>query len=553
MTADDRESDTPPGLPRSIGVIGGGTAGFFTALAVKRRFPHIAVTVLESSAVPIIGVGEATTTLMPPFLHAQLGLPALELYRAVKPTFKLGIKFEWGLPGDYYFTYPFGDSDPVEAFAFDGDLRAQSLVSLLMADDRGPVLRGPDGELLSLLPKLKFAYHLDNAPFVAFLAAAAELAGIERVELTVDAVVPRADGTGIAALRDKDGREVAYDFYVDATGFRSELLEKSLGSPYLSYASSLFCDRAIVATVPQPGPIRPYTTAETMNAGWCWRIPVDGTDHRGYVYSSAHMDEDVALAEMRARNPGMGEPWVVRFRSGRHRDFWVGNTVGMGNAYGFVEPLESTALHMVIIQIAYLLAGLEAAGDPHDYEVYRAFANEAVGGHWDYLRWFLAAHYKFNNRLDTPFWRAARADVDVTGVEDVIQRFQREGPWLAADGKYFEVGDPAFGFSGLMVLLLGQKVDAPVRPRASVTREEWEERVAKQRRLVARALPHRDALQALVDDPVMLDRFTSSPSSWCCGDAERVHVLPRGSRAVHPQGGMPSTGDADEHLLRSVR
>src|SRR5690349_759295 len=122
--------------PRSIGVIGGGTAGYFTALALKRRFPDVAVTLVESSQVPIIGVGEATTTLMPPFLHGQLGLDIVGLFRAVKPTFKLGIRFEWGRPGDYHFTYPFGDADPIEAFAFEGDLRRQSLVSMLMGEDR---------------------------------------------------------------------------------------------------------------------------------------------------------------------------------------------------------------------------------------------------------------------------------------------------------------------------------------------------------------------------------------------------------------------------------
>lgn len=539
------------GTPRTIGVIGGGTAGYFAALAIKRQFPTVDVTVVESSAVPIIGVGEATTTLMPPFLHTQLGLDAAALFEAVKPTFKLGIKFEWGLPGDYFFTYPFGDADPIEAHAFDGDLRSQSLISLMMAEDRVPILRGPGGEVLSLLTHLKFGYHLDNAPFVAFLAATAAQIGIHHVDMKIDSVVPRAGG-GVDAVRAQDGREFRFDFFVDASGFRSLLLESTLGSPFLSYASTLFCDRAIVAAVPQRDRVRPYTTAETMDCGWCWRIPVRHEDHRGYVFSSAFLGEDGAIAEMRAKNPGMGEPWTVRFRSGRHRDFWLGNTVGVGNAYGFVEPLESTALHMVIVEIGYLLGGLEAmAADPQDRRTFPDFANEAVGAHWDYLRWFLGVHYRFNRRIDTPFWNAARAEVDVSGLEAQIARFKSDGPWVAEGDQRHEAGDAVFGYGGLMMMLLGQQVDGPVAA-PSVTPAAWAARVASQRAMVARALPQREALDALKKDPSMLRALTAMRTSWCRADAERARVSSRTRDMVHPRSGMPPIR-ADDALLRSVR
>jgi tryptophan halogenase len=530
--------DPRPGLPRSIGVIGGGTAGHFAALALKKRFPDIEVTIVESSAVPIIGVGEATTTLMPPFLHGQLGLDVVELYEKVRPSFKLGIKFEWGLPGDYYFTYPFGAADPIEAHAFDHDLRAQSLLSLFMAADRAPIVRGPDGELLSLLTQLKFAYHLNNAPFVDYLATASVRAGIRTIDMTIERVALREDG-GVRAVVGGDGRELCFDFFVDATGFRSLLIEKALGSPFQSYASSLFCDRAIVARAPQRGTIEPYTTAETMECGWCWRIPVDGEDHRGYVHSSAFLSEDAALAEMQAKNPGLGEPWVVRFRSGRHREFWCKNTVAVGNAYGFVEPLESTALHMVIIELGYLLAGLEAMADPAGDRNFPRFASDSVGAHWDYLRWFLSAHYKFNQRVDNPFWRAIRADVDVTGLEPALERFRATGPWLDADGRHHDHDDPSFSFSGLMMILLGQHVPGPVTPRAGFTREAWVERVDKQRRVVARGLPQDEAIRVLLANPAMLRQFAEQPSSWVQGEAERVRVSPRGQRRVSPGRGGP--------------
>ncbi len=476
---------------RSVGVIGGGTAGWLTALALKKRFPDLAVTLVESPDIPIIGVGEATTTLMPPFLHQELGLDIVSLFERVKPTFKLGIKFEWG---ERDFCYPFGDTDPLRAAACDGNLDQQSLTGMLMLANRiAP----------QLLPRQKFAYHLDNAPFVAFLAENA--AGIAHERMTIDQVM--VSHGQIDCLR--GARELRFDLYVDATGFRSLLLEEALHSSFIDYSSSLFCDRAIVAAVPST--MQPYTTAETMNAGWCWRIPVHHEDHRGYVHSSRFLDEESAIAEMRAKNPGMGEPSIVRFRSGRHRDFWLQNVVAVGNSYGFVEPLESTALHMVIVELAYLVAVL--AG-----EIDLAFANESLALHWDFLRWFLAIHYKFNRRLDTPFWKTARAETNSSGLDEAIARF-REG--VIDSG--FQVGDPAFGYSGVQLLLLGQRVFAPAR------REDpnWRARVLGDRELV-NAAPS----QALARiDP----RSLLSPNSWILGQAERALVARK--TPLHPRAG----------------
>jgi tryptophan halogenase len=483
------------------------------------------VTLVESSAVPIIGVGEATTTLMPPFLHQQLGLDIVELFEAVTPTFKLGIKFLWGLPGDYYFTYPFGDAWPLDSFAFEGDLRPQSVVSLLMGHNRGPVVRGPDGALLSLLPSLKFAYHLENRSFVSYLARQAGLAGIDHVDAKIDAV--RVGDMGVSSLCASDGRELSFDFYIDASGFRSLLLGEAFGSPFESFASSLFCDRAIVATVPQDGPIEPYTTAETMNSGWCWRIPVGGEDHRGYVHASTFLDEQAAVDEMREKNPGMGAPSIVRFRSGRHRDFWVGNTVGVGNSYAFVEPLESTALHMVIIELAYVLEALESLRAGHLEPASLDSASRQVGEHWDYLRWFLAVHYRYNRRLDTPFWCAARAEVDVAGAAPMLDRFRRDGPWLESNGSRFAVGDPTFGYGGLMMLLLGQCAEGSEHVRPSMDRAAWDAMVARSRAVAGRALPQRQALEALLAEPTMLQHFVKSPASWLHAEGRQVAMLAR--------------------------
>jgi tryptophan 7-halogenase len=213
----------------------------------------------------------------------------------------------------------------------------------------------------------------------------------------------------------------------------------------------------------------------------------------------------------------MGQPWTVRFRSGRHRDFWIGNTVGLGNAYGFVEPLESTALHMVILEIAYLLEGLAdlRAGSVTSHASYVAGANAKVGDHWDYLRWFLAVHYRYNGRLDTPFWRAARAETDISGMADLLERFRRDGPWLFSEGGGFAPADPTFGYGGLMMLLLGQRVDGSEHARPSMTRPEWDAMLGRHRGVAARALAHLEALEVLAANPRMLREVVSSPGSWC--------------------------------------
>ncbi len=506
-----RDRGDVPGLRRVV-VVGGGTAGYFAALALKREFPALDVTLIESSKIPIIGVGEATTTLMPPFLHVQLGLDIVELYREVRPTWKLGIKFDWGLPGSYYFNYPFGDGNPVEAHAHDGHINNQSLCSLMMSADRAPIVIGDDGEPVSLLEFMPYAYHLENKSFVAHLEKCARTAAIDHIDAKIERVVPTADRDGVDRLILDDGREVRADVYVDASGFRSLLLEQTLGSPFVGYASSLFCDTAVVAEVPRRGRIEPYTTAETMDAGWCWRIPVEGEDHRGYVFSSAHLTVDQARAEMRAKNPGMGDTWTVRFRSGRHEDFWKGNTVAVGNAYGFVEPLESTALHMVIAEMRALIHSLRTAVDGR-WD--RAVANESVAQHWDYLRWFLAMHYRFNRKSDTEFWRTCRASVDVSGIESMLESFRRVGPIKEGGISPHAIPDPVFNYFGVVTMLLGQQVPCPPPQDTWLSKAAWDARVAETRTLMDRALDQRQALDLLRRRPEMLESLVRPGSaSW---------------------------------------
>lgn len=497
--------------PGRIGIVGGGSAGYLTALAVKKRFPEREVTLVESRAIPIIGVGEATTDSMPAFLHGQLGIDPVALFTAVRPTFKLGIEFEWGTRSGFPFS--FGDIDYISAMAHDGSSRTQSLASLLMQSGRVPILRSPDGELHSLLPHMKFGYHLDNAPFVAFLAGAAAQAGILHVDARIDDVLRAEDGS-IAGLRSAEGAVLAYDFYVDASGFRSLLVGQTLGVPFSSYAGSLFCDRALVARVPvRTGRMQAYTRATTMQAGWCWQIPTQDEDHVGYVHASSFLDEDAAAAEMKRLHPGMLTPRRVDFPSGRRTEMWRHNVAAVGNSYAFVEPLESTALHMVALQIDHLLRGL--AAESHEAsERERTETNRSIGMQSDYLRWFLALHYKFNQRLDSPFWRAARADTDVSGVADELERYRMRGPAIALGRTAPPAGHSRFFYNALSLFLLEQ--DVPHAPQAPTrTRDDWTRHVDKLRINDAYAVSHDEALRILTERPELLRALVDDPRSWC--------------------------------------
>ena len=296
---------------RRIAILGGGTAGYLTALALKRKFPHLPLDLIESSKVPVIGVGEATTPLMPQFLHGDLGLDVTDFFHRVKPTFKLGIHFNWGHAQG--FAYPFGRNRVRESLLFGGDLSHSCLNAELMKAEKLPLVEGPKDVWESRLGP-DTAYHLDNQRFVAYLRQKASARGIP----VLDELVTKAKthGETVQYLETEDGRRLDYDFYVDCSGFRALLMDGSLGSPFVDYGASLFTDRAWVAWVPNSNRARPYTQADTMTCGWCWNVPQPGEDHVGYVFCSRHCDDEEALVELRRKYPTARGFRLLKFRSG---------------------------------------------------------------------------------------------------------------------------------------------------------------------------------------------------------------------------------------------
>ncbi len=327
--------------------------------------------------------------------------------------------------------------------------------------------------------------------------------GVIRHVCHVDRVIRSEQG--VKALVDKDGKHWSFDLYIDCSGFRSKLLEKSLDSPFVSYGAGLFTDKAVIASVPHHQEIKPYTLARAMKAGWCWNTPQREADHRGYVFSSAFLDDQGAIDEMKAANPGMSEPKIIRFKAGRHQHFWKENVVAMGNAYGFVEPLESTALHMLIKQIGLLLQTVPQ--NPHGLQ---PLVNKKVNSWWDYIYWFLTLHYKFNQKMQGPFWEACRQEIDVSSHQELLHAFKENGPLSSVGGidNFFSYPDPLWGPEGIDILLFGQNQTAPL-PQPEISSQRWRDRVKTFARFLDRCQDHGQILETFRRRPEQAEIFSN--------------------------------------------
>jgi tryptophan halogenase len=442
-------------------VLGGGSAGFLAAITLRTRLRDLPVTVIRSTELGIIGVGEGTTVSVPNFLHGYLGIDPLEFHRAVRPTFKLGIKFLWG-PRPF-FNYTFSPQFDMRYQALprstgfycgddDKSVEYAAVNSALMTEDNAFV-RLPDGS-----PGVRndVAYHMENAEFVEFLEAHALRVGVQIVDDTIADV--RQGERGVSALVGRSGTTYEADLYVDSSGFVSALLGKVLGEPFVSFKSSLFCDRAVVGGWARGAdePIKPYTTAETMPSGWCWQIEHENRINRGYVYSSAFISDSDAEAQFRQKAPKVQGTRVVKFVSGRYERSWVKNVVAVGNACGFVEPLESTSLFVICEESGNLADSLIECNrqpGPAMAGVY----NRRVARTWDDIRRFLAIHYRYNRRLDTEFWRACLEKTDLADAVDFVAYYLENGPG-GAWGQNLIGGRDAFGFEGYLSMMVGQRV-----------------------------------------------------------------------------------------------
>ena len=404
-----------PNPLRSVCIVGGGTAGWIAAAMLARLYPDLAVTLVESDDIGTIGVGEST---IPPFLEllAKLGIDEAGFVREVGASFKLGIEFrDWRSVGESYF-HPFGS---IGAPTGGGDFYQLWLRAAASGYARGLQDFAPASEMArqgrfappaqlgaTPLGDAAYALHVDARRVAAVLRRFAESRGVVRVEGVVDRVAARPDGF-VDHVRLADGREVAADLFVDCTGFRALLTGGALDTPMHDWSHWLLCDRAIAVQTENAGPPPPYTLAHAQSAGWRWRIPLQHRAGNGHVFSSRHMSDDEATAILLAQVQGepVTAPMTVKFRTGVRTRPWNGNVVAIGLACGFIEPLESTAIHLIYRGIDMLLRYLPDRTCP---PALRDEYNRRIVADYEEIRDFIILHYCTSERDDAAFWRECR-------------------------------------------------------------------------------------------------------------------------------------------------
>ncbi|KQM64901.1 tryptophan halogenase [Sphingomonas sp. Leaf17] len=397
---------------RTIVIVGGGTAGWMAA-AMLARFLEAGWTIrlVESDAIGTVGVGEATIPQIRLF-NAALGIDEGDFLRATKGTIKLGIEFAgWTTPNARYM-HGFGAvGRPLGLIGFHQYwLRANAKAKVQPFGDYAPNItaayagrhapaRGPT--------PLPYAYHFDAGLYAGYLRTLAEARGVKRTEGRVVAVDRDAATGDITAVTLDDQRRVAGDLFVDCTGFRALLLGRTLDVGFDDWSYWLPCDRAMAVPCARVADPVPYTRATARAAGWQWRIPLQHRTGNGLVYASAFLSDDEAAATLLGNLDGaaLGDPRPIRFTAGKRRAFWSHNCIAIGLASGFLEPLESTSIHLVQTAIARLLQNLPGPGTN---DAARHAYNRQTHREYDRIRDFLILHYHANRR-DEPMWRAARA------------------------------------------------------------------------------------------------------------------------------------------------
>jgi len=486
---------------RRIVIVGGGSAGWMTAAALGRALAgqEQTITLVESETIGTVGVGEATVPPIHEF-NRYLRIDPTDFLRATHGTIKLGIAFDgWGGADNSYF-HPFGYLG-VEMSGIHFHHYWLRHIAAGGDPDHGPYnLETMAARAGRFVPATRHgpvhhAVHFDAAAYARFLRTYAEDKGVVRVEGKVADVTLDPEDGYIEALTLDDGRRIEGDLFIDCSGFRGLLIEGALATGYTDWNHWLPCDSAVAMPTERSGDPPPFTRSTARAAGWQWRIPLQHRDGNGYVYSSAHLGHDDAEAALRTNLPGtpLADANRLRFTAGHRKHIWNRNCVAIGLAGGFLEPLESTSIHLIQTTIIRLLALLPRDGfDPH---VVARFNRDALH-EYATIRDFVIAHYATANRDDTPFWR----DVAAAGVPDSLA--ERIEAYRATGNILFEPGD-LFGPTNWYAVLTGQGVKPQSwHPIADgLSSEDLSARLATLRGRVAEQLselsPHSEFLRRL--------------------------------------------------------
>ncbi len=466
MTHTRAQLQAQPHAKRVI-VAGGGTAGWMTAAALAKTLgAAVEVTLVESDEIGTVGVGEATIPTLLTY-NRLMGVDEAAFMAATGATFKLGIAFENWTDLDHRYIHSFGVTGKDHWTAgFQHFWRRGRDLGLAKAfGDYCLELRAAEAERFAHLPNLglNYAYHLDSAAYAVFLRAIAEAHGARRTEGRI-AAVERAENGDLARLVLDGGRTLEGDFFVDCTGFRGLLIGDALGVGYHDWTHWLPCDRAFAVQTRSVRPPLPYTRSIAHGAGWQWRIPLQHRAGNGIVFSSRHMDEDAARTLLMDTIEGepLTEPRLIRFRTGARRAHWARNCVCVGLSSGFIEPLESTSIHLIQRAVLRLLQMFPLAEtSPADRDEF----NAQTAYEWEHVRDFIVLHYHLTNRTDTPFWRHCRS-------MDVPDNLTHRMRLFEQTGRVFRANDQLFAENSWSQVMLGQGLTPQAyHPTAAVMSE----------------------------------------------------------------------------------
>ncbi len=440
-------------IRKRVVIAGGGTAGWLAAAGLAQQLGALLdITLIESDEIGTIGVGESTIPTARAF-HRLIGLDERRFMAETGATFKLGIAFEdWARIGDRYI-HAFGETGQstwmgafhhfwlhARAQGFGGDfgdycleLKAAAAGRFATVDNGGGGSGGSGGGA-----ELSYAYHLDAGLYARHLRAIAEGAGTRRAEGLIERVERDGDSGDIAALVLRSGERIAGDLFVDCTGFRALLIGDALGSGFIDWGEWLPTDSAVVTQTRSVGPPVPYTRAVAHGAGWRWRIPLQHRVGNGLVYDRSMLSDDEARARLLDAVEGdvLLDPRVIRYRAGRRQEAWRGNCVALGLAGGFVEPLESTAIHLVMIGVTRLLQLFPFGGDCA--ALARRFNDQATAD-LERIRDFIVLHYVLTERDDTPFWQRSRTMAVPDSLAERIALFRESAIAYQGDDELFRV------------------------------------------------------------------------------------------------------------------